>query len=173
MKATHIHYNCPLARPPAKKTKTPGRAQIDTLDVKTKKKERGELKKNTIQASQLKSKKKKDTPLKIVPVRVVFRFRHPWIRIRRNDALDATALSPPAIPPTRSAHLWDTPWPVLLCAFRHARRERYMRYTWFLPFPTLRAARRFSLRDNWGWERSRRGGLERRRWYRQIGRAHV
>ena len=39
---THIHYNCPPAR---QKNKTPGRAQIDTLDVKTKKKGGGELKK--------------------------------------------------------------------------------------------------------------------------------
>ena len=83
------------------------------------------MKKNTVQASQV--SRKKNQGLEIVPVGFVVRFNHPRITCRRNDALDATALRPPAVPFTCSAHLRNTPRPVLLRAFRHARRERYMR----------------------------------------------
>ena len=64
-----------------------------------------------------------DTPgsLEIVPVRVV-RFSQP--KIRRDNALNATAL-PPHHHFHASAHLWDAPRPVPLCAFHNARLELY------------------------------------------------
>ena len=115
----------------------------------------GENREVTIQASQRKEKIR----IEIVPVRVVVRFSHPRSRIRSKDALNASALCPSPIPSPRSAHLRDTPRPVLLRAFRDARRERYMR-TWLLPLPTLCAARRFGVRDDRGLECGRRGRFE-------------
>ena len=155
MKALHTYTT--VARP-LKQNARP--CADDTLDVQRKRKVK-QKKNMKYYTSKVKRR------LEIVPVRVVVRFSHPRIRIRRNNALDATALRPPAIPSTRSAHLRDTPWPVLLRAFRDAQRERYMRDAWLLPFPTLRASGRFSLCDNRGWECSRRGGFEWRRWYRR------
>ena len=81
MKAlVHIHYNCP----PAKTERASENVNILCKQVKS-----------------------KDMPcsLEIVPVTVVVRFSYPRIRIRSNNALDATALRLPTIPSTRSAHL--------------------------------------------------------------------
>ena len=102
MKALHTYTT--IARQP-KQNARPG---VDgTLDVKEK-------------------RKKMKYCLEIVPVRVVVRFSHPRIRIRSNNALNATALRPPTIPSTSSAYLRDTPWSVHLHAFRHDRQEPYM-----------------------------------------------
>ena len=107
--------------------------------------------------------------LEIVTVRIVVRFSQP--RIRSNNALNVTALHPSLVASTRIAHLRDTPLPVLLRAFGHARRKQcvHLHVAWLFAFPALRATGRFGLRDDRHrlWERSRRSGFKRRRWYRR------
>ena len=69
----------------------------DTLDVKKKKsktkKGGGEKRGKYYTSKSSKSKEKTRAPrLEIVPVRVVVRFSHPRIKIRRNNALNTTTL---------------------------------------------------------------------------------
>jgi hypothetical protein len=62
--------------------------------------------------------------LETIPVGVI-KLSRP--RIKRNNAINTTALRPASITPARSAHLRYTWGPVLLNALRHARREWHMR----------------------------------------------
>ena len=106
--------------------------RIDTLDVEKKVKQKKTVKnvKNTIQAGQV---KRHTAQPRNVRRRDRCQVQHPTITGRRNNALNSTALRPSLIPSVCSAQLRNKPWPVLLCTFRDARLEQYVRHVALSP----------------------------------------